>query len=196
MGRTAEYCGQLAEALARPGALPEDERLVRDDELPSSVVFVTDRRRLKLVKEGLERGDDQAARRLACERAFRRNRQLSGRLYLGIAPLVRAAGLPVQLGDAAQVRGGARTLDWVIECRLSNREHALACWVQRGVAPNGFESTLANELAAFHTRARTGPRINHPTATRWSCSRSASGSSAIRCSASWSGCSTSATTRR
>lgn len=160
MRRTTEYCGQLAEALARPGTLPQDERMVRVEELPGSMVFVTDRRRLKLVKEGLERGDDPAARRLACERALRRNCQLSGRLYLGIAPLVGTVGQPVQLGDATELRGGARTFDWVIECRRSNREQALSCWVQRGVAPNGFESNLAYELAAFHSRARTGPRIN------------------------------------
>lgn len=165
MGRTTEYCGRLAEALGRPGALPEGERMVRVEERSGAMVFVTDRRRLKLIKEGIERGDDPATRRLSCERAFRRNRQMSGRLYLGIAPVVRPAGQPVQLGDAAQVRSGARTLDWVIECRLSNPEHALSCWVQRGVAPNGFETTVASELAAFHTRARTGPRINHRALT-------------------------------
>jgi aminoglycoside phosphotransferase family enzyme/predicted kinase len=151
----------LLESLADPAAYPDDAtaaRGVSHVQTHISHVFLTAARVYKLrkaVSPGFLDFAGRAARNDDCERELRLNRRLAPDVYLGIAPLVRAAareGFRVgALGEAA--RADAEHV--VVMRRLPDGCDALSL-LARGALGRTHLLAAAARLAAFHRAEALG----------------------------------------
>ncbi|MGZ4533494.1 MAG: hypothetical protein ACXVXP_14250, partial [Mycobacteriaceae bacterium] len=117
-------------------------------ETHSAVVFFFGDRAYK-VKKPVDLGfldfTTVEARRAVCHREVELNRRLAPDVYLGVAEVTDAEGMPCE---------------WMVVMRRMPEERRLSTLVRSGVAVDDELRALARMLAVFHAKAKRGPEID------------------------------------
>lgn len=143
--------------LTRPEAYPAPSPArVEVEETHASMVFLTEHDVYKVkkpVRFGFLDHTTPLARRRACEAEVVLNERLATSVYRGVVPVCRSSD------GHLNVRGEGAIVDWAVHMvRLpddARADHMLA----RGRLSDARIEALADHVAAFHRRARSGTRI-------------------------------------
>lgn len=139
-------------AFLESGAPWPDEPPPECIETHASVVFLTRDRAWKLKKPvhliHVDQRSPEARERL-CREEIRVNRELAGRVYIGLTPIVQHPDGPLALG------GAGRVVDWVIESVRLPAAQMLDRRLGRGPAPGAEEiGALGDVLVGFYRGRR------------------------------------------
>ena len=157
---------ELVAALAHPGAYPHDASAaagIEPVQTHLSHVFLTGERVYKLrkaVKLSFVDFSARAARNADCLREVSLNRRLASDVYLGVAPLRRAAGVGFAVGEIRESLEAARPGEGepehcVVMRRLREGRDALSLLERGELGPPELDA-VARVLARFHARHGLG----------------------------------------
>jgi aminoglycoside phosphotransferase family enzyme len=121
-----------------------------------SWVFLTELHAYKLKKPVSARGADYSslgARRHHCEEEVRLNRRLASDVYLGVVPLVRAAGeLQLVADRPLDAPPEGEVVDWLVLMRRVPRERMLDWQIAQGTLDPKLLASAITALARFYQR--------------------------------------------
>jgi aminoglycoside phosphotransferase family enzyme/predicted kinase len=138
------------EALAGHGTPGGVERV----DTHAAIVFLTGERAYKLkraVRYSYLDFSTVARREAACRAELELNRRTAPDLYLGVRPIVRAAG------GALAFDGAGTVVDWAIEMRRFDQDLLFDRMAARGELDDALAERLSAEIARFHAGAPPAP---------------------------------------
>lgn len=146
----------LRRALLDPGAYPHPPERVTVLQTHGSMLFFAGDRVYKVKKPvdfGFMNFTTLQRRRFYCEEEVRLNRRMASRIYLGVAPITRAAD-----GRIA-VRGEGEVIEYAVEMRRLPAERMLDALLAADEATEADLDAIAERVAAFHAEARADDAV-------------------------------------
>lgn len=136
--------------LSRPATVGDGCKGVKRTETQISIVFIGDKRVLKLkraIKLPFLDFSTVEQRRQACEAEVSLNRRTAPDLYVSANPIRRAPDGGLRLG------GDGEVVDWVVDMRRFDEDTLLDRVAQRGGLDRHLMEDLAVAVAGFHAKA-------------------------------------------
>ena len=146
---------QLIEALSDPRAYPHAVDQVQICQTHISVVFLAGPFAYKIKKPVLFDFVDFSTlelRRFYCSEEVRLNRRLAGPIYHDVIPITRE-------NSHLLVDGDGEVIEWAVQMDRLPEERTLLSLVKSGRAAPDLICSLAQRIAAFHSKADTGSEI-------------------------------------
>jgi hypothetical protein len=146
---------EVVKALMKPDAYDEEVDKVELKETHISWVFLTGRHAYKVKKPvNFEFLDFTTLekRRYYCEEEIRVNKPLCGDMYLGVVPITKA--------EKIRIGGEGEVIEYAVKMRELPQEAIMEHLLRKGEVGEGEIETIAELLADFHAKARTGPGVD------------------------------------
>jgi len=146
----------LVEALLKPEAYPHNPQKIELVQTQMSFLFLTGDYVYK-VKKPVDLGyldyTTLEKRRFFCHQELELNRRLCPDIYLEVAPVVRSEG-QIRIG------GEGEAIEYTVKMRQLPRERMMDNLLPLGQVTGKMVVNVAEKLAAFHDKARTGADIS------------------------------------
>jgi aminoglycoside phosphotransferase family enzyme len=146
---------QVAEALLKPEAYPEDPGKIELIQTHISFVFLTKNFVYKVKKEvnfGFLDFSTLEKRRFFCEKELELNRRLCPDMYLEVAPINKS--------KIIKIKGGGETVEYALKMKRMPQEKIMTRLLKENKVNDKTIDELARIIAQFHSKAQTSREIN------------------------------------
>lgn len=146
---------EVVEALLKPDSYDEEVARVEMLQTHISWVFLTGKYAYKVKKpvdfEFLD-FTTLEKRKHYCEEEIRVNRPLCGDMYLGVVPITR--------GNGIRIGGEGKVIEYAVKMREMPQDAIMEVLLRKGGVGDNEIETIAELLADFHSKARTGEGVD------------------------------------
>jgi hypothetical protein len=146
---------EVVEALLKPESYDEEVEGVEMLQTHISWVFLTGKYAYKVKKpvdfEFLD-FTTLEKRKHYCEEEIRVNRPLCGDMYLGVVPITR--------GNGIKISGEGEVIEYAVKMREMPQDAIMEVLLRKGEVGEKEIETIAELLADFHSKARTGEGVD------------------------------------